>query len=230
MKNLIIAFFAILFVNVTIAQSSKTFNLDSFTAISITNSSNVVFRQGPQSVSVSGSQELIDKLDVSIERNSLKIKNKKGKSGNWYGKKGLTFQISTPNLKGLVISGSGDFVFDNNLKGSDFSMVISGSGDVSSKGSMDVEKLSIVISGSGDVNLSGSANKQSLALSGSGDVNTEKLKCAEASVVNSGSADIEIYASEKISIVNSGSGDVEVKGSPSKKSIVNTGSGDIDYK
>lgn len=212
------------------AQSSKTYNVEDFSAISISNSADIIYSQGSKSVSVSGPQDLIDKLEVSVRKGSLSISNKKGKSGNWSGKEGLTFKISSPDLSSLVISGSCDFTFAKDHKTDNLSFVISGSGDVESKGNLTADKVSIMISGSGDISLQGSCNKQSLTLSGSGDVENNGLRCKEASVVNSGSADIEVHASEKLSVMNSGSGDVEVKGSPNKKSIVNTGSGDIDYK
>ena len=230
MKKLSILVIALTVVNFLSAQSSKTFDLDSFDAISISNSADVEFTQGPQSVSVSGPQELIDKLEVTVEKGSLNIQNKKGKSGNWSGNKNLVFKVSAPNLKALAISGSGDFVFASGLKADAFSMTVSGSGDVETKGDLMFGNLSIVISGSGDISLRGSSDKSSIVISGSGDLEAEALKCKTVNIVNSGSADIEIYASEKVSVVNSGSGDVEIEGNPEKKSIVNTGSGDIDYK
>ena len=230
MKKLSIVFFALIFISSLQAQSSKTFNVDDFSGISISNSADVIFSIGTKSVSVSGPQELIDRLDVNVHKNSLNIENKKGKSGNWSGRGGLTFKISAPSLTGIVISGSGDLTIEDDFEADDFGIVISGSGDVLSKGNVTASKVSIVISGSGDVNLKGSCNKQSIAVSGSGDLDTQGLKCREANVVNSGSADIEVFVSEKISVVNSGSGDIQVKGSPEKKSIINTGSGDIDYR
>lgn len=212
------------------AQGSKTYNLNGFDAISISNSADVVYSQGPHAVSVYGSKELIDKLDVSVENSTLKIKSKKGKSGNWYGKEGLKFKVSSPNLTGLAISGSGDFFSESIIDTRKFAISISGSGDVTWKGNITCDEFRVAVSGSGDIELRGSAQKVSIACTGSGDVDMDEFKTKEAKIVNSGSADVEIYVSDKISVVNSGSGDIEVDGSPDKKSIVNTGSGDIDYK
>jgi len=231
MKKLSIALFALVFLAFQVtAQSSKTYNLEDFSGISVSNSADVIFTQGPKAVSVSGPQDLIDKLEVEVKKGSLSIGNQKGKSSNWSGREGLTFKISSPNLSVLLISGSCDFTLASDLKTDNLSVIISGSGDIVSKGKLTADKVSIVIGGSGDVGFSGSCQKQSLAISGSGDVENNGLKCKEASIVNSGNGDIEVYVSEKISVVNSGNGDVEVKGNPNKKSIVNTGSGDIDYK
>lgn len=231
MKKLSILFFVLILVSFQMtAQSSKTYNLDSFKAISISNSADVIYSQGTQSVSVSGPQELIDKLDINVKNGTLNIASKKGKSGNWYGKEGVKVKVSAPNIKALAISGSGDFFSESNIDMERFSIAISGSGDVTWKGNINCEEFKLAISGSGDVELKGSAERVSIACSGSGDVEMENFKAEEVKVANSGSADVEIYASKKLSVVNSGSGDVEVKGSPEKKSIVNTGSGDIDYK
>ena len=231
MKKLSIVFFALTMVCFQMtAQSSKTYNLDSFDAISISNSADVIFSEGPNAVSVSGSQDLIDKLDVSVQNGTLKIASKKGKSGNWYGKDGLKFRVSAPDLRALAISGSGDFYSESNVDAKKFAIAISGSGDVTWKGNITCDELKVAVSGSGDVELSGSAQNASIACSGSGDVDMDNFKTKEAKIANSGSADIEIHVSDKISVVNSGSGDIEVDGSPDKKSIINTGSGDIDYK
>ncbi len=213
-----------------IAQNSKTYNLDKFNAISITNSADVVFSTGPQAVSVTGAADLVETLNIYVEKGTLKITSKKGKKGNWYGKDNIKVTVSAPSLRALAVSGSGDFFSDSNLDEEKFSIAVSGSGDVLWKGNINCHEVKIACSGSGDVELKGSAANASIACSGSGDVEMEGFKIKEAKVANSGSADVEIYVSEKLSAVNSGSGDVEVKGSPDKKSIVNTGSGDIDYK
>lgn len=212
------------------AQSSKTLNLDKFDAISIQNSADVEFSTGPQSVSITGTPELVEKLEIYVERGTLKITSKKGKKGNWYGKGTVKVSVSAPTLRALAVSGSGDFVSNSNLDIDKFSIAISGSGDVTWNGSINCNEAKIACSGSGDVELKGSAKGASIACSGSGDVELDGFKVMDAKVANSGSADVEIYVSEKISVVNSGSGDIEVKGNPDKKSIINTGSGDIDYK
>ena len=223
----LIALFAVTFIN---AQSSKTYDLSDFTGIVISNYADVEFTQGSYSVVATGPQDLLDKLDLEVSKGSLEIKNLKGSKGQWNNKKPLVIKVSAPEIGGLVISGSGDFTFMNDVTVDKFAVTISGSGDVETKGTLNTGKFALVVSGSGDVELTGNAPSVSIAASGSGDVELSNFKCKEASIVNSGSAEIELYVSEKMSVVNSGSGDIEIDGSPEKKSIINTGSGDIDYK
>lgn len=231
MKKLSILLFALTLVCFQMtAQSSKTYDLDEFNAIAITNFADVVFSTGPQAVSVTGSADLVETLEIYVEKGTLNITSKKGKNGNWYGKNSIKVTVSAPSLRALAISGSGDFFSGSSLDEEKFSIAISGSGDVTWKGSINCNEVKIACSGSGDVELKGSAANASIACSGSGDVDMDGFKVKEAKIANSGSADVEIYVSEKLSAVNSGSGDIEVKGSPNKKSIVNTGSGDIDYR
>ena len=116
MKKLSILFFVCTLVCFQMtAQSSKTYDLDKFNAIAITNSADVVFSTGPQAVSVTGSADLVEKLDIYVEKGTLKITSKKGKKGNWYGKKNIKVTVSAPSLRALAISGSSDFFSESSL-------------------------------------------------------------------------------------------------------------------
>lgn len=229
MKKLSIFLFAIALSSLTFAQS-KNYDLAAFTAISLSNSVDVELSQGSsQSVSASGSQSAIDKLNIRVEKGSLKIGSKKGTKWS-KGDGNVTIKITAPEVNAIVISGSGDLKIMNDFKSSNFAVTVSGSGDLSCAGSVTANKLALVSSGSADVQLKGSSDKVAITNSGSSDLSLSNFKSKEGAIVNSGSGDIEVYVSEKVAVTNTGSGDINLGGSPDKKTIINTGSGDIDYK
>ena len=199
MKNLTF-FFAVCLLSftTTFAQSSKTYDLDDFNAIAISNAADVVFTQGPQSVVVSGPQVLIDRLELEVKNKSLNISSKQGNWDDWNKDGGLTFQISAVNLKALAISGSSDFAFEGPFKADGFSLTVSGSGDVTTENDILLGVSNMVISGNGDVELRGTCQKLTLVNSGNGDLEADDLVIQNANVVNSGNGDVEINVTEKI--------------------------------
>lgn len=211
-------------------------NVGTFSSIRVLGSPDVEYRQSSGSkttVSIYGSDNLVDLLEVSAVNGVLQVNIKKGVK-ILSGERRLKVITSSPSLKEVDIKGSADVYLKGTIKGSDLNLNITGSGDIEAenlqytnlsayvKGSGDIDVKNVkatavktVISGSGDVNLKGSAQKATLTVNGSGDISADKLTATNVLATVSGSGDISCYASKQLDAKVSGSGDIEYKGSPS---------------
>lgn len=211
-------------------------NVGNFTSIRVLGSPDVEYRQSSGSkttVSIYGSDNLVDLLEVSAVNGVLQVNIKKGVK-ILSGERRLKVIASSPSLKEVDIKGSADVYLKGTIKGNDLNLNIAGSGDIEAenlqyanifalvKGSGDIDlknvKATTVMSevnGSGDINMKGSAQKATLTVNGSGDISAEKLAATNVVATVAGSGDIVCYASRQLDARVSGSGDIEYKGSPS---------------
>ena len=211
-------------------------NVSNFSSIRVLGSPDVEYRQSSGSkttISVYGSDNLVDLLEVSTVNGVLQVNIKKGVK-ILSGERRLKVIASSPSLNQVDIKGSADVYLKGTIKGNDLNLNITGSGDIEAenlqytnvyawvKGSGDIDlknvKATIVMSevnGSGDINIKGSAQKAALTVNGSGDIDAEKLAATNVVATVAGSGDIVCYAAGQLDAKVSGSGDIEYKGSPS---------------
>ena len=211
-------------------------NVSNFSSIKVLGSTDVEYRQSSGSkteISIYGSDNLVDLLEVSTANGVLQVNIKKGVK-ILSGERRLKVIASSPSLDEVDIKGSADVYLKGTIKGADLTLNITGSGDIEAenlqyanifalvKGSGDIDlknvKATTVLSevnGSGDINMKGSAQKATLTVNGSGDISAEKLAATNVVATVAGSGDIVCYASRQLDARVSGSGDIEYKGSPS---------------
>ncbi len=214
MKKLLIPIAILLFFvcGLSLNGAAQSFDLPAFSAIGIENNADVILYRGDkQEVRVEGDQELIDKLDLEVKNQSLKIKNKREKGNRWGSsnyKNRLTFYITIPEIHSIGISGSGDLTM---------------------KDAFTSEEMNIGISGSGDIVLVGSSETLNIGISGSGDIDGAKWMSENCDIGISGSGDVEVGAEEQLNVAISGSGDVVYHGNPETSMSV-MGSGEVKRK
>ena len=178
-------------------------NVSNFSSIRVLGSPDVEYRQSSGSkttISVYGSDNLVDLLEVSTVNGVLQVNIKKGVK-ILSGERRLKVIASSPSLNQVDIKGSADVYLKGTIKGNDLNV-----------------KATIVMSevnGSGDINMKGSAQKAALTVNGSGDIDAEKLAATNVVATVAGSGDIVCYAAGQLDAKVSGSGDIEYKGSPS---------------
>jgi hypothetical protein len=205
-------------------------NVSNFSSISVLGSPDVEYRQSNGSkttVSIYGSDNLVDLLEVSTVNGVLQVNIKKGVK-ILSGERRLKVIASSPSLNQVNIKGSADVYLKGAIKGNDLNLNIAGSGDIEAenlqytnifalvKGSGDIDLKNVkATTGSGDINIKGSAQKATLTVNGSGDISAEKLAATNVVATVAGSGDIVCYASRQLDARVSGSGDIKYKGSPS---------------
>lgn len=210
-------------------------NVSQFSSIMVTGSPDVEYRQssGKTKVSIYGSDNLVDLLEVSTDNGVLKVKIKDGVKIVG-GERRLKVIATSSSLEQVSIKGSGDVYLKGAVKGTDLKLDIKGSGDIEAenlqyanvsgfvKGSGDIDlknvKATVVnaeVGGSGDISIKGTAQQANLSVRGSGDISADKLIVPNVVATVAGSGDIVCYASKRLDAKVNGSGDIEYKGNPS---------------
>lgn len=208
---------------------TKDIRVNSFEKISVAGSQEVIYtqKQGSPRVAVHTSDNIVDLLDIRVKDNTLVIGFKKNVRVS-YDK--LEVRVTSPNLTGVSMAGSGDFTFSNGLKTeNDLSVSVAGSGAIKAR-NIHCNNMKAAIAGSGDIQAETvTCNRLKATIAGSGDMNIRKIAAADIESGIAGSGTILLSGtSQEASYSISGSGDLFADGLEAKKiSASISGSGDI---
>lgn len=211
------------------AQSKENREVHNFESISLSIHAKVYLTQdNSTSVQIKGDPDDLKEIITEVDNGSLKIKRKKNRGWAWNNSfKKVEIYITTPNIKNLKISGSGNIIAKSSIKTNNVDYAISGSGNIFID-DLQAETLECHISGSGDMNLKGEIkNDLEVNISGSGDIDAAYLKAEDVSVKVSGSGDCKVYATRNLNARVAGSGDIYYRGKPQSIDSKSAGSGSI---
>ena len=209
--------------------------LTGFEEIEIYGSPRVCYTQADCfSVCVKCTQEAVDNLLTDVEGKTLSIRNR-GKiklvNISFDENNSLTVYVTSPDLTGIRLNGSGDFEAKGRVDTDKMDIVLRGSGDIDMKDII-CDRCGVELIGSGDISLGSlDAIKASATLIGSGDVSLGLLHVKATYLSLKGSGDINADFKEGCGAVECelrGSGDISLKGKVQKFSQHKSGSGDID--
>lgn len=199
--------------------------VSNFSSVELRGAGNLDIKQtGEETLSVEAEDNLIDRIETSVEGETLiiQIKNPWFFWSFWPTKE-INYSLSVDDLEKVSISGSGSAKADK-LSADDFEINISGSGNVDL--TLDVKNLDIDISGSGKVILDGTSTKNDLNISGSGKYDAQNLSSETVKINISGSGESIVNAKKLLDVKISGSGKVQYLGSPDIDQDI-SGSGSI---
>jgi len=127
----------------------------------------------------------------------------------------ITIYITTPEINGLGVSGSGDIIAEGIIKTKVLDLGLSGSGNIKLS-ELSAEQVKGTISGSGNIILAGkdAAQDLSITISGSGSLKAMDFSANDVSVKVAGSGNVDIEAVKNLYIRIAGSGNVTYKGRP----------------
>ncbi|MGM9732764.1 MAG: head GIN domain-containing protein [Prevotella sp.] len=202
---------------VIVTQNRKVGN---FTAIRIEGSPTVRFVQGDKfEVKVKGKKELVEKIKTEVEGNRLVVSLKSKISFNFFNNKHKKYMpviyVTSPDLVGVELAGSGDFISDGAIDTDRLDVKLAGSGDVDFNGNVICDDLKVELNGSGDVDIKNvEAITSSLKLVGSGDIDVKQKNVEHTKIQLIGSGDIKVSFDNCRDVESSlaGSGDVTLKG------------------
>lgn len=210
-------------------------HLRNFERIEISGSPTVVYTQADTfGVRVEGPDNLIPRILTETEGGTLYVRNK-GKMGfvNFTigDKSDVTVYVSSPDLVGVGVSGSGDFISRKPLDTDTMDIALRGSGDITF-GDIICDVCVTQLIGSGDISIGHLDAKTSTAVViGSGDVNISQVNVNETSLSLKGSGDLTVEFGEgckSADVQLNGSGDITLQGTLSHYDAHKSGSGDID--
>ncbi|MCX6258038.1 MAG: DUF2807 domain-containing protein [Bacteroidia bacterium] len=193
-----------------------------FNSVKFNGSGNLHIRKGPvEELSITADDNLMPYLETKISGNTLVISEKK-----CFDKpKQLDYQLSLPEMKSLILNGSGNIDATDTFRLDKFEIELNGSGNIMMN--IIADKVSSQLSGSGEIALSGRTGKHDVELSGSGELNCFNLRTLDSEIDLSGSGVCRVEADMTLNVSLSGSGDVIYKGNPKSRKTNITGSGEV---
>jgi hypothetical protein len=167
---------------------------------------------GAPSVRATGPAETLDKMEVVVDHENLRIRPRKQFSRNfdWRGLKPATYTVTLPRLTDASLAGSGNMRIDR-AEGDRLGASVAGSGNLDIA-ALRVARANFSIAGSGNLSAKGSATRADLSVAGSGNVKARGLtsRTAAVSIAGSGTAELTVKQKADVSII--GSGDAQIAG------------------
>ena len=193
-----------------------------FQEIELAVSATVFLSQGPkEEIRIEAQENILNNLETHVQGSTLKIKFDKNVRKHSH----IRIWITSPEINGIAVSGSGSFKGANKIESDFLSVNVSGSGDVELE--LEAEQLHTAISGSGKCDYSGMAEQHTITISGSGNVHGYDLQTKRSNVHVAGSGNAQVWTSERLDVQISGSGNVIYKGSPTTINSHISGSGKV---
>lgn len=209
---------------------TKSIPVSDFSKISVSGSHDVFFtqRDGKPEVVVYGQDNIVDLLDIQVNKGVLLVRFKRGVSVSY---KKLEVRVSAPRLTGINVGGSSSIVLSNGLRSDDnLSFSVAGSGDVAVRGNLSCRALEATVSGSGDCEMETvQCSALESRVSGSGDIHIRKLTTGTVRATISGSGDMSLGGTaETATYTVSGSADLSTEGLKANRvSVSVSGSGEV---
>jgi hypothetical protein len=209
--------FAFILTGIQVQAEEQTRKVDPFTEISLRIGAKVHLEQGAkQNLEIVAKPSTLDEIVTEVKDGKLIIRFP-NKDYFWktFQPGEVTIYITTPEINGLGISGSGDIIAEDEIKTKILDLGISGSGNIRLS-ELSAERVKSAISGSGDIVLAGKTVAQDLSvvLSGSGNFRGQGYSADDVSVKVAGSGNVEVEANKNLYIRLAGSGNVTYKGNP----------------
>lgn len=214
---------------------SETRPLKGFEQIEINGSPTVYYNQADTfSVKVEGNQTGVENILTEVSGDKLIIRNR-GKVGVVNivvsDNEQASVHITSPDLIGVTLNGSGDFISERRVDTDNMQVVLRGSGDVDIK-DLICDRCEVELVGSGDIDLDRVDTREASAvLVGSGDIDLKLLRTASTRLSLKGSGDIDAQFSEgcgSVACELRGSGDINLEGQVHQFTKQKSGSGDIN--
>lgn len=206
--------------------------LKGFERIRLQGSPDIKYTQGKTwSVRVKAPKSMIKNVKTHVEGNCLVVSLKDNNVFSWGTIKGeeITVYVTSPDLIGVEVHGSGDFDCKTLLDTDNMEVSLRGSGDVNFSDII-CDRIKTSLVGSGDIGIKNvTAQQSSVELVGSGDVSIKQNKVRQTQLELKGSGDIKVTC-DHCDVVNCrlvGSGDITLSGTVRKLNRTTRGSGDI---
>ncbi len=216
------------------ANITKEYDYTSFSSVTLKGSTDVYISptNGTASIKTIGPQELMDKMQITLEGDNLIITHKGSLRTN--ANYNVKVYIAVPQLHGINLKGSGDIYIADGVKWSaKTDILLSSSGDLTT-GNIACEELNLSIKSSGDVKFADITARHVLfEITSSGDIEAKNIdsKTFESYIKGSGDIDIKKITTTTLTIANKKSGDTKIKeGTTDIAFYTVTGSGDIKAK
>jgi len=201
--------------------TQRSYAADGFTKIELAGADQVEVRVGPAfSVRAQGPADVLDRLRIETEGDTLEIGRKRNTSGSGVAR----ILVTLPRLAGTSLAGSGTMTVDR-VEGGTLEAEVAGSGTLRFA-ALAVDGLEADIAGSGTLAAAGTAGRLDLDIAGSGSVDARGLTARGADVSIAGSGNVRATVNGDAEVEIMGSGDVDL-GQGARCKVEKMGSGNV---
>ncbi|MFH1197576.1 MAG: head GIN domain-containing protein [bacterium] len=184
---------------------SVTREIENFDEVEIGGAFDVYIKVGEKtSLEIKGDDNLLQYIRTRVKGNTLEIDTRK----NIRPRKGITINITTPDLEKIVSSGASS-ISAINFKN---------------------DELSVYLSGAGSIDLKGETKELHVEMSGAGSLDADNLRAEDVSVSISGACSADVYAINSLDASVSGVGSIDYLGNPTRINSNVSGVGSINRK
>jgi hypothetical protein len=200
-------------------------NVSGFTEIKSEISADIIITPATAySVKIDAQQNITDVIETVLNDGILTIRVKSNTLIKPDSR--VKIYISSPDIQGLIINGSGNMLVTDALISSHLYLKISGSGNINIP-KLSGQSIDANISGSGEANINdGSIHEELIDISGSGSMNMSNLATSNSDIKIAGSGDAHVKVVDYLKVRITGSGSVYYKGTPTIDVSI-TGSGKL---
>ena len=195
------------------AAAEKRFTVTDFDRVQVDGPYQVTLTTGkPGSASASGSSQATERVSIEVQGRTLRVRPNRSAWGGYPGEGTgpVTIALSTHNLRGASVTGSGSISIDK-VKAVRFDAAVSGSGRVAI-GAMDADTLNLALLGSGKLSVAGKAKQVRATVQGSGDLDAPSLLAEDAEVSSATSGNVALAVRRAAKVTSLGSGDTRILG------------------
>lgn len=212
----------------------RKINIDTpFTAILSEGETDVIYKDGPLSISLNAPENKIDDILVKVSDGTLIVTVKENrKNHNFNGRYHSTLTVSAPGVSDFRSTGTGDFdISDLDVPVATF--ITEGTGDFEAE-TVKCDKFILNSRGTGDADFrSVNAEYVTLRSDGTGDLDIKTIVCSEADITSNGTGNVTLNDGNIKSgtLTNNGVGDIEIRNVKfGNVSVLKYGTGDISIK
>lgn len=182
--------------------ATQTRALASFSRLDLAGANSVAVTVGrPQSVTVHGDSNLLDRVTTQVTSGTLII----GENGGFTTKAPMNVEVSTPSLTMLTLSGDGQ-------------VTVTG---------LSAAQLTVTVSGDGLLSAAGTVTRLSVSLPGDGQAQLSELTARDVHAVLSGSGLIQVTATNSLDAAVPGTGAIMYGGNAAQVTTSITGTGTV---
>jgi len=207
--------------------------LKGFECIRQMGSVDVKYKQGSTfSVTVRAPKSIIKKVETRVEGNVLVVGMKNSSKLFSFGSTSgddVTVFVTSPDLIGVELKGSGDFECKTRIDTDNLKVSVTGSGDMEFYDII-CDRIDISVLGSGDMEVKKvEARQSSISLVGSGDVKVSQQRVNHTRIELMGSGDVKVHSTNCGTVESrlQGSGDITLSGDIASHKSTKKGSGDF---
>jgi len=221
----VIAFSACRKVSGTGPVVTEARNISGFSEIKSEMSGDIIITPAASySISIESQQNIIDAIETVLNDGILTIRVKNNTIVKPDSR--IKVYISSPNIQGLMVSGSGNMQITGAMPSNDLYLKVSGSGNINIP-KLTANSIDANISGSGEININdGAINDERIDIGGSGSVNASNMSAVTADIKIAGSGNARVYVTSNLKVRITGSGSLYYRGTPAIDVSI-TGSGNL---